>query len=500
MQTRHTPADSATHIRLESGKNPNEVVPIKQRGRLEDRDGTQTRYYSSSSWLAAAEQHATSAPQNIVGQPQQSLEFPTALIDTLLQEKEVDRLVSWYSEYCHFWYPIVDISNVLSSLSALRVRRAATPGSSALIMAICHAATCSKKASGTTASPDLMSDPPWGKLADQALHVSDYPRRPNFNTMCAAFLLAAPSMAENAHAPDPGPISTLIRTAQVLGLHRDPGSFQIESSEAEIRRIIWWSIHGLDVSYATAHALPALIHPTTYDVPIIADSGRLDHKLITCMARINLVISKTLHDIYGVQQPTREKIRILDEEANTICADEVSNLEDIQDTALVRFLVVSKKMCCWKMTYILHQPYLRCAQWLQDSREKTLQACREYITLFLGSIAEPAFVPYRWILDHFNIRHACAIVLQDLIEHPNSDESDSLRGLVETCFSTSSVDYHPDWTRLNALRSKAWDSNRWITDQISFSDDLDLDASLSDWDPLFASFEWDELLLPEDIG
>lgn len=477
---------------LESGENLSEAVPIQQQGHLAKTDSAQTRYYSSASWVAAVEDDAQSWQQSFLGQLQQPSDIATEKINGFLQQAEVDQLISWYSQYCHFWYPVVDIAEVTTSLQNLRVHGAAPPGSLALIMAICYAASRSAAALGTVKPQSLISSPSWGKLADQLLHSSDYPRRPNLNTIRAAFLLAAPSITEHKLAPDPGPVCILLRAAQSLGLHRDPCSFHLSSPESEIRRLLWWSVYGLDTSYSTAHAVPPLVHPASYDVAMLVDRGQLECKLLITRNRVNLVLSKVLHDIYGINQPTRQKIQLLDEEARSICADEMAASHQLQTTALERFISACQRMCCWKVIYILHQPYLRCLQWPQTSREKTLHACREYIKLFLSGITDPDFKPYRWVLDHFNVRHACAIVLQDLIQYPNTSESEGLRGLAESCFSTFSADA-PDWPRLDALRSKAWDSNRWSSSQDSNA--LEGDESLSDWDPLFASFIWDDLLL-----
>ncbi|KAE8342572.1 hypothetical protein BDV24DRAFT_42847 [Aspergillus arachidicola] len=305
-------------------------------------------------------------------------------------------------------------------------------------MAICYTASRSAATLGTIKPQSLISSPSWGKLADRLLHSSDYPRRPKLNTIRAAFLLAAPSITEHKLAPDPGPVCILLRAAQSPGLHRDPGSFHLSSPEIEIRRLLWWSIYALDTSYSTAHAVPPLVHPASYDVAMLVDRGQLECKLLITRSRVNLVLSKVLHDIYGINQPTRQNIQFLDEEARSICADEMAALHQLQTTALERFISACQIMCCWKVIYILHQPYLRCLQWPQTSREKTLHACREYINLFLRGITDPDFEPYRWVLDHFNVRHACAIALQDLIQYPNTSESEGLRGLVEACFSNFS--------------------------------------------------------------
>ena len=149
------------------------------------------------------------------------------------------------------------------------------------------------------------------------------------------------------------------------------------------------------------------------------------------------------------------------------------------------------------MVFILHQPYLRSPQWPRKSRSKALSACQGYINEFLASATDSAFVSYRWVLNHFNVIHPCAILLQDLIQNPRSADSDTIRTTVGTCYSTLSTDRNSNWERLAALRSKAWAANQWTLDEQPATAPYGEDASLSDWDPLFASLVWDDLSLPE---
>lgn len=65
---------------------------------------------------------------------------------------------------------------------------------------------------------------------------------------------------------------------------------------------------------------------------------------------------------------------------------------------------------------------------------------------------------------------------------------------MDKCFSALSSDPPPNWTMLQRLRDKAWAANQWLLDE-----EVDAllwgDASLLDWDPLFASFNWEDMLL-----
>ncbi|KAE8162871.1 hypothetical protein BDV40DRAFT_150896 [Aspergillus tamarii] len=494
----------------DSRQGGDRVIRLNQQGHLNTTSESQARYYSSSSWVVdvdgtkacrppvgsgigrCGKSGELSAPPTLPG----GLEFPDGQAHLFVQLAEVDRLIHWYSRYCHLWYPIVDIPEIIISLENLRHNRSSAVGSLALIAAVCFAAACSANASGDLKSVlPVSTSSAWKDLADQLLSSNGYPRQPNLNTVRAAFLLALPSMADGRTHPDPGPVCVLLRAAQFLGLHRDPSSFNFSPHEMDSRRVLWWAIHGLDVAYSVAHALPPLIHATATDVQIIEHNDISERKLIGTLIRVNSLISTIFQTVYGIRQPTGKDIQELDEKANTICTDEISTHKSPAMSATEKFITMSQRMCCYSMLFILHQPYLRSTQWPQTSRQKALTACQNYINDYLMGITDPELAPYRWILGHFDVIHACAIVLQDLIQHPGSLESTGLRSLAETCFFTFSSDSHPDWAKLEALGSKAWAANGWTCPFQQDPDSLGVDASLSDWDPLFASFIWENMLL-----
>ncbi|KAJ8100179.1 hypothetical protein POJ06DRAFT_255641 [Lipomyces tetrasporus] len=519
-----TTAQSTMQQPSDAAHPQDQTISLNQFGRLTGTNDAQLRYYSSSSWVSAIETSvsprlqpslSTTFEPDSMGSPslfqsqdttsQKCQEFPAEQMNGFVQLGEVDQLISWYSQFCQFWYPIIDVSEITTSLGRLRSHQYSPAGSSALIAAICYSAACSAEAAfSADASVNMkhfkVTPSSWEDLAYRLLSASGYPLRPNLNTIRAAFLLATPSIAECKEYPDPVPICVLVRAAQSLGLHREPVSFNFSSREADFRRVLWWSIHGLDISYAVAHALPPLIQSTNSDVRMIFDEENLDRRLLSTLIRVNLLFSKIFEDIYGIDQPTRDVFQLLDEEVANVCADVTTKSRLPATGTLEKFIGFSQRMCCRKMTFTLHQPYLRSAQWPQSSRRKALEACRDYINEFTAGAIDPNLAPYRWVLNHFNVIHACAIVLQDLIQHPNCTESVGLRGLMEKCFSIFSKTSHPSWEKLETLRWKAWAANRWVWGEQEDVGIPDADASLSDWDPLFASFVWDDALLEQHMG
>ncbi|OJJ02997.1 hypothetical protein ASPVEDRAFT_84463 [Aspergillus versicolor CBS 583.65] len=469
-------------------------ISLNQNGLLKATVGTTPRYFASSSWIAAVEgcdvNGADFGPDEASSGYRQS---PGATIGDFIHLPEVDHLISWYATNCHFWHPFVDIEEVTSSVQCIRNHGKSSSSRYALVAAICYSAVSSINVSGEC---KLLSSTAleWNATANHLLISAGYPISPDLDSLQAAFLLATPSTAEERSRFDPGPVCVLVRAAQSLGLHREPLSFQLSARNADIRRVLWWSIYALDVSYAMAHALPPLIYPATSDVRVLDGTHTLDRKLITTIHRVSVVMSRAFLEIYGASQPTYRQIQSLDAEAARICSEEVTDSHASATTALERFIATSRRMCCFKMIFVLHQPYLRANQWPTDARKKTLSACQGYIDEFVQAIQDMSLSPYRWVLRHFNMIHPCAIILQDLIQNPGSAELHDLRETVDKCFSALSTDSPPNWTSLQRLRDKAWAANQWHLD--GEVDTLDwLDTGLLDWDPLFASFNWDDMLL-----
>lgn len=119
-------------------------------------------------------------------------ESPTLLpgeIGNILQFHEIDRLIHWYSQYCQFWYPIVDISEIVTTLQNSRNGRSSPTESAALIAATCYSAACSADASGDI---KLLYHSPssWKNLAVHLLSDTGSPLQSNLDTIRAAHLRA----------------------------------------------------------------------------------------------------------------------------------------------------------------------------------------------------------------------------------------------------------------------------------------------------------------------
>jgi hypothetical protein len=72
-------------------------------------------------------------------------------------------------------------------------------------------------------------------------------------------------------------LGVALRTAQSIGLHRDPSSFSVSPFEAEMRRRLWWHIVSLDSRAGEDHGLTATFNDLNTDtkLPLAVDDNAL---------------------------------------------------------------------------------------------------------------------------------------------------------------------------------------------------------------------------------
>lgn len=496
----------------------NESIALGQSSCLSATYNTQSRYISSSSWkstvLGTDSSDRSSFPDGLSTLPPDppitlsaydstsSTDVSVIVILNLVRLGEVHRLLSWYQQHCQLWYPVVNMPKIFNIVENLENQPNHPESLWSLVSAICYSAACSNDACGDPTISNF-STLSWKDLSLCLLSTSGYPLDLNEDSIRAAILLAVPTITESDCHPNPEPICTLLRASQSLGLHRDPSCFKLSPHECDARRVLWWSIHTLDLCYSLAHALPPLIHSTKFDVHELSEEGGLNRGLMSTLSRINPLLINILDEIYGISVPTEDDVRRLDEEVMSICTSEISKSRSRSTESTTKFVGISQRLCCWKVIYMLHQPYLRTEEWPRSSRTKALDASRNYINEFIAATVDPELKPYKWVLNHFNAIHSCAILLQDLVQYPNSAEFFDLRQVVETCFEVFSTEPGTDWQKLQELRMKAWASNQWSFGEPPLDGYLDSLASLSDWDPWFASLNFGDILSnsrPEDLS
>lgn len=230
---------------------------------------------------------------------------------------------------------------------------------------------------------------------------------------------------------------------------------------------------------------------------MILGDHRPETKLLEHQIRLNLLFSRVAEEIYSVRKPTQGPFQRLNEDVDRVYKYIMSQTERPPASTRDSYIILTERLFCYKLMYILHQPYLRSKQWPKESRQKALNACQSYVKDFLAGEDNPSFTPYSWLLHHYNVYHPCAIILQDLIQYPYSLESTALLPLMNSTMYRLSQNQNSFWPcppckKLWMLHLKACEANQWAAATKSVDPQI-FEAVVTDWDPVFASFVWNDL-------
>lgn len=115
------------------------------------------------------------------------------------------------------------------------------------------------------------------QATEAALQICEFPKRPTLTSLLAAVLLQTCRPAETATS-GVAVLALLIRTAQIMGLHRDPALFKsdLQDGEIRLRRSLWWHLMYLDSTSSLTFGLPSSIQPSSHDVRLPSTEGLLD--------------------------------------------------------------------------------------------------------------------------------------------------------------------------------------------------------------------------------
>jgi hypothetical protein len=142
---------------------------------------------------------------------------------------------------------------------------------------------------------------------------------PNLWKLQACLLLLYERPADNATIETPCTwvfSAHTVACAQMIGLHRDPTSWQIEPWEKKLRRKLWWSTYMADIWSSVCHGNPPLIYQDSFttlspgmddlafdeDVPeelqYMVDDLSRDTDISTSARFLQMVdLSRILHDL-----------------------------------------------------------------------------------------------------------------------------------------------------------------------------------------------------------
>ncbi|KAK7202380.1 hypothetical protein BZA70DRAFT_298021 [Myxozyma melibiosi] len=155
---------------------------------------------------------------------------------------------------------------------------------------------------------------------ESALRIVDFQARPTLMGLVAATMFQICRRSQTV-ADASASVSTLLRIAQTMGLHRDPSMFRsnrISVEDAELRRRVWWHLVYLDGVLSTGNGLPVSVQRSAYDVVFVSydsdnmlDEDKLLIMLGNCLAYNSHVLAPQFADILGARGFTFEAIKTL---------------------------------------------------------------------------------------------------------------------------------------------------------------------------------------------
>jgi hypothetical protein len=105
----------------------------------------------------------------------------------------------------------------------------------------------------------------------RTLTMTGFPRNAACPTLAAFLTLQTIAAREEEPMTTSLFVGLALRTAQMLGLHRDPALFDFEPWQIHVRRRLWWQILTADVMIAVSSGLPPLVADGFWDVQTISE-------------------------------------------------------------------------------------------------------------------------------------------------------------------------------------------------------------------------------------
>ena len=109
----------------------------------------------------------------------------------------------------------------------------------------------------------------------KGLEQCQHTRHPTLNTLVASLLGRSCSIQDDDTFENLAFISTTVRIAQSLGLHREHTAARLDLVTREVRHRIWWHILGIDAQYSLRHGAQTCcgIEGSQWDVKMIGEAS-----------------------------------------------------------------------------------------------------------------------------------------------------------------------------------------------------------------------------------
>jgi Fungal specific transcription factor domain len=291
-------------------------------------------------------------------------------------------------------------------------------------------------------------------------------------------------------------LGMVLRTAQSIGLHRDPSNFSIPPFDAEMRRRLWWHIVSLDSRTGEDHGLTVSFTDLTTDtkLPLAVNDNAL-HPAMTELpsAPQNVWTEMTpIILVYMTARATQELNGLLSN-PGTI-PSEVSRSEIINQLKadievylaccnpaipVQRLTIKVPRMILSRMEFVSRQQWLLSTTnnndktWLPSqladaftNNETLVEAC-SLIEMSAEMLGDDSLHNFRWCVEMHPQYSAMLYVLWYLCAQPAAPNAARAWAAVEAAFSVAAFrlqrqnttvltgSYHSVWRVLGALREKA---------------------------------------------
>ncbi|OQD79625.1 hypothetical protein PENANT_c047G02290 [Penicillium antarcticum] len=249
-----------------------------------------------------------------------------------------------------------------------------------------------------------------------SLSQSRHLEHPTINTLVSALLIGP--FVDKHHEPMQNlvSISTTVRIAQSMGLHREATWSALNHEAQETRRRIWWHIVWLDLQSSVSTGLPPCCGSDALDGVSVVASGVNDGAIIS-----SEVLDLTSLFVIGRSESTRLQWNIvfhlqsLQEMTTNKLSDlamDAKRLEQTLDTLIGQTAI------------LLHKPVL-VSPIDKDSNSKKLwtrivHLCVAYLRVFIWFHDTPALSPYRW---YWNSQYGplqCALLTLTYLQQSHS--------------------------------------------------------------------------------
>ncbi|KAF4599716.1 Oaf3p [Pleurotus pulmonarius] len=132
-------------------------------------------------------------------------------------------------------------------------------------------------------------------------------------------------------------IGNSIRSAQAVGMHRDPSWRQwhtMSENERMLRTRAWWGLRQWDILYSFTLSRPPMIQPSSFDVqlPVVDTKMALTDQLFITyqleLVKLSAILEKAVEKCLSVAYPTGEDVAQFDEEIKVWRANWATYLHD----------------------------------------------------------------------------------------------------------------------------------------------------------------------------